>query len=352
MIKTLSRLVYTATKNSTVVASLTLASSAQAVVVLQYHHVDDNTPDSTSTSIQLFKQHLTYLADNGFNVVSLPDIVNNLKENIKSKEKTVAITFDDGYSSIYKNAYPLLKQYNFPFTIFINTAPIEANQKSHVSWEQLKEMKSHDGTIANHTHNHSHLINPGQPANQWKASFVNEIETAQKILNKHLDQDIKLFAYPYGEFDNTTNGLLRDMGYIGFGQQSGAIGTNMDLQSLPRYPASNQYGSFPAMATKLNSEAFEDVVFKPTFGVINESSENPPKLEIEGPESIVSQINCFGSSVGALTKTRINSQHYRIDSPAAFNARRFRFNCTARSNKTGNFQWISIPWVNIDKPEY
>ncbi|UZE94661.1 polysaccharide deacetylase family protein [Alkalimarinus alittae] len=346
--KKLPRLFYV----NTLALSLYIVSSAQAAVVLQYHHIDDNTPSSTSTSISLFKQHIQYLIDNNFSISSIPSIVEDLKNQKKEDNKTVGITFDDGYISVYKNAFPILKKYNIPFTIFVNTAPIEAKKASHVSWEQLREMKLQGATIANHTHQHSYLMSEGLDTDLWKRQFVDEITTAQAIINKRLNQDIKLFAYPYGEFDQPANTLLKEMGYIGFGQQSGATGFNMSLQSLPRYPASNRFGKFPLMAAKLNSTAFEDIEFKPHFGVINETSRNPPTLFIYGADGLVNNVNCFGSSVGALPKVKVDTETFIVSPETPFNTRRFRYNCTAKSTATGRFSWISIPWVDVTKRAY
>lgn len=340
---------------------------SHAAVILQYHHIDTDTPNSTSTSPDLFRQHIEYLVTNGYNISSLSNIIEALKAKETTPNKTVAITFDDGFISVYTHAFPILKEHKIPFTIFVNTDPIEAKRTTHVSWEQLKEMKSHGATVANHTHKHSHLINSAtHPINtsdannlytdndvansEWKESFLDEVETAQRLLKSNLNQDIKLFAYPYGEFDQYTNQLLADMGYIGFGQHSGAIGANMNMQSLPRYPASNQYGKFPLIATKLNSIAFEDTQFKPENGVIDDTSENPPTLYIVGDQSTLSNINCFGSSVGALPKIKIDSTTLMIKPEQPFTTRRFRYNCTAKSPETGDFRWVSIPWVNLSKP--
>ncbi len=340
-----------------IILSLLLSHAllAKAAVVLQYHHISNDTPFSTSTAPALFRQHIKYLIDNEFNISSLPDIVKALQREQPSPEKTVAITFDDGFISVYSHAFPILKAHNIPFTIFINTDPIQTKRPSHLSWEQLEEMKEHGATIANHTHEHSHLIYSGAYAtnsskmakDKWRKAFIDEVESAQKLINNRLNQDIKLFAYPYGEFDQRSNELLAEMGYVGFGQHSGAIGVGMNLQSLPRYPASNSYGKFPQIETKLNSIAFENIEFKPVFGIISDKAENPPKLYIQGDKSALNSINCFGSSVGELPKTNIDMTTLLIKSEHSFSSRRFRYNCTAKSPTTGHFMWASIPWVNL-----
>ncbi|WP_250657994.1 polysaccharide deacetylase family protein [Alkalimarinus coralli] len=323
------------------------AALSNAAVVLQYHHVDTETPDSTSTSPTLFKDHIEFIVNNDFKVTPLTEITHKLTNNEKVEDKTVAITFDDGYISVYENAFPILKKYGIPFTVFVNTDPIEANRPTHISWSQLREMKNNGGTIANHTHNHSYLIEPRSNAKVRENHIINEINTAQSIINKKLKQDIKLFAYPYGEFDKTTKKILSELGYISFGQHSGAIPSEPDFQALPRFPASNQYGQFPQFAQKLNSTAFENTTFKPNSGIVYQDRNNPPELFIYGDSSAIKNINCFGSSVGRLEKVRESASTYMVKAPTPFNMRRFRYNCTSRSTETGRFSWISIPWINL-----
>ena len=83
-------------------------------VIAQYHHVDDNTPASTSISPELFVQHMQYLQENNFNVLPLESVIETLRNKEALPEKTLVITFDDGYKSIYDTAFPILRQLNFP----------------------------------------------------------------------------------------------------------------------------------------------------------------------------------------------------------------------------------------------
>src|SRR5690606_39010930 len=143
--------------------------TAQAAVILQYHHVSDDMPASTSTSPALFKQHLQYLADNDFVVKSLPDVITALKAGKDLPDKTVAITFDDSYRSVYDVAFPLLQEYQFPFTVFINTALVGSNPRDFMGWEEIKAMSDAGVVIANHTHTHPHLVRleAGETRDQW-----------------------------------------------------------------------------------------------------------------------------------------------------------------------------------------
>ncbi len=329
-----------------VIIILFLPQTIRAAVVLQYHHIDTKTPNSTSTSPQLFIQHMKHLKDNNYTVISLNDLVLKVKTNSLGDEKLVAITFDDGYESVYTHAFPTLKKYQFPFTLFVDTAAIEAKRRGHVSWKQLREMKNNKATIANHTHNHQHLIRRDETNDEWKIRITNEINLAQSILAKRLTQDIKLLSYPYGEFDSKTLEVVSQLGYVSFGQHSGAIGSESNLQRLPRFSASNRFGQFPQFINKLQSTEFKNIRFEPKFGVLTPEKKNPPALYIYGNLNNLNTISCYSNTGEALIKLESKNNTLIFKATKPFLTRRFRYNCTAPEPDRKRFRWVSIPWIN------
>ena len=131
---------------------------SHGAVVLQYHHVDSETPASTSTPPGRFAMHLDYLADNGFEVVRLERLVARIRQGLPLPDRTVAITFDDGYVSIYETAFPMLREKGWPFTVFVNSEPHDQRKPLFMSWDQLRELHAGGATIANHTVGHPSLL--------------------------------------------------------------------------------------------------------------------------------------------------------------------------------------------------
>ena len=76
--------------------ALLLGAQAHALVILQYHHISDTTPASTSTSPERFGMHLAYLEKHDFDVVPLEQLVQILRSGQPLPDRSVAITFDDG----------------------------------------------------------------------------------------------------------------------------------------------------------------------------------------------------------------------------------------------------------------
>src|SRR5690625_5530461 len=104
--------------------ALLWCAQLHATVVLQYHHVSDTTPPSTSVTPELFEQHLDYLAAEGFHVASLPEIVTKLKKGEALPDKTVVITFYDSYCSVYDIAFLLIKVRNWSIFLSVKTHTI------------------------------------------------------------------------------------------------------------------------------------------------------------------------------------------------------------------------------------
>lgn len=112
----------------------------KTLIILMYHDIvaDDKGPDNLFDRARMtrseFAAHLRVIKER-FRVISVEDAINELKSIGHFKEDSVAITFDDGYSSVYNIAFPLLKQYGFPATVYLTTDWI--NKKISVWWEEL-----------------------------------------------------------------------------------------------------------------------------------------------------------------------------------------------------------------------
>jgi peptidoglycan/xylan/chitin deacetylase (PgdA/CDA1 family) len=100
-------------------------------LIIAYHHIHNETVDyyyeGYSTSLDNFKRQIEFFINNT-DIVSLDEIVKNENTGNKSSRWKVAITFDDGFYSVYKNALPVLNAHKLPFTIFLNKRAIEDDQ--------------------------------------------------------------------------------------------------------------------------------------------------------------------------------------------------------------------------------
>lgn len=326
-----------------------LPSTSLAAVILQYHHVSSETPPITSISVAGFREHMNYLKDNGFNVVPLPQLMKKLQNKQPVDDKTVAITFDDGYDNVYHNARPILKALNWPYTIFVNPTFIDGKYKRHMSWDQLNELAKEKVTIANHTMSHEYMVRTpkGTPPHQWQAKMIKEVEDAEARIHEMTGQNHKYLAYPYGEFNHELQVQMRKLGYIAFGQHSGAVGPYTNMTRVPRFPASGIYANLKTLEVKMNSLPFKIEGLQDANMVIKQ---NPATLQvyINVDDFNPSQLACFAQNALRATIEWKNKGMFTVVSPEALPEGRSRYNCTAPSQtKPGRFYWFSQPWLNL-----
>lgn len=339
-------------------ALLVFAPALPAAVVLQYHHVSDETPPSTSTSPGRFAMHLEYLATQGFAVVPLPELVDALRDGRSPSDRAVAITFDDGYISIYETAFPLLQRRGWPFTVFINSEPHDRGQTGFMSWEQLRELQASGATIANHTVSHPHLIRraPAQDDQAWRDWVRMEIGAAERRIAGQTGRTVKLLAWPYGEFNQPLLEIAESLGYAAFGQQSGPLAAYSDLGALPRFPFGGPYGDRRDFASKVNSlplplaggrEAIRLLTAgrQPLADIVLDGPNPRPVLGLRLGEAIApTGLSCFASGQGRIPVSVEPPWVYaQADEPLGTG--RSRYNCTAASGKPGRYYWFSQPWV-------
>ena len=95
------------------------AYAADYAVILMYHRFGENDYPSTNIRLEQFDAHLKTLASSDYNVMALADIIDRLQDGQPLPERTVAITIDDAYLSVYTEAWPRLQAYGFPATVFV-----------------------------------------------------------------------------------------------------------------------------------------------------------------------------------------------------------------------------------------
>ncbi|KGK00485.1 polysaccharide deacetylase family protein [Thalassotalea sp. ND16A] len=327
---------------------LIFASSARATVVLVYHHVSDKTPKSTSITPAQFKLHLQYFKDNGFKVIPLNTMVDSLKAKQPLEDKTLVITFDDGYSDILYNGHPLLTEYGYPYTLFINPETVPKSSGAYLDWAQIKQMADDGVLIANHGLRHDSLIKTpkGIDAATWLEQKLDELAAAEQVIADKVGQSWQYFALPYGEYTPQAQQKLEQLGFAVFTQQSGPVGASTDLTAIPRFPASMPYDRLGPLKDKLNSVAFNVSKKSQRAMTIVPFGEQPNKtVEIELIDFYPNMLSCFIAGAGIAEISWQGRERFTMNFDAKFKPGRNRSNCTAPSiSKPGRFYWYSRPW--------
>lgn len=318
-------------------------------VVLMYHRFDEERYPSTNITLEQFEAQLDYLQQEGFTIWPLRRFLSAILTNEEVPDRSVALTVDDAYLSVYEKAFPIAKQRKVPLTVFVSTDAVDHHLGGYMSWAQMREMAAHGIDFANHGASHDHLTEwrEGEDEAGWAARVTQDIEGAQQRLDKELGaQRPLLFAYPYGEFDCALAKLVRKLGYLGLGQHSGAIGPLTPRDALPRFPINEHYAPLEQFADKVASLPLPVAEQHPRDTQIGEN--NPPTLELkiapdEGPP--VEAIRCYLGNGRPLQVEVVDKWSVRLSAQTPLRRGRSRYNCTAPAGK-GRFYWFSQPWLN------
>jgi peptidoglycan/xylan/chitin deacetylase (PgdA/CDA1 family) len=337
---------------------LSMASVARAAdhaVVLLYHHVADDTPAVTSVTPAQFARHLDYLARHRFHVLPLQELVARIRQGEALPEKSVAITFDDAYRSVFTHAAPLLEKHGWPYTVFVSTDYIDHSYGNYMSWAQMRQLKAKGAAFANHSLSHAHLVRrlAGEDERAWQQRIRHQIKGAQQRLEQELGVKAKMLAYPYGEFSRPLRALVKGLGYTAFGQQSGAIGPETSSTALPRFPLMGHYAEMEAFALRVRVRPLPVSLTGEQRNLLP-ADERRPELTIRlGQGSFRdSSVRCYYQGKAMPMQWLDEKQAtFAIRSAVPLPAGRSKYTCTAPATKgKGIFFWYSHPWV-LPKPD-
>jgi peptidoglycan/xylan/chitin deacetylase (PgdA/CDA1 family) len=287
-------------------------------------------------------------------VVSLGEALQQNDPDSSATKPRVAITFDDAFTSIYTTAFPLLQQYQYPFTIFVATDFITNKSKQYLSWQQLTEMADAGATIANHTLSHGHMVRrqAGEDKVTWLHRQTQEVIQAQNIIEAQTGTSFRLLALPYGEYEPSLIYAVKALSFYIFGQQSGAVAITDLPMIIPRFPMGGRYSDLATFGTKVNTRAFpnQGKIINPILS----HHQSRPLLGLSFPKGNwrLKDLACYGPG-GRLNLDKTSATSFAVRSKVDLTAGRSRYNCTM-PDQQGRFYWYSQIWMmkNIDGSWY
>lgn len=186
----------------------------QTVPVLVYHRFSKSRKGKMIVSEADFRAQMAYLHDNRYHVIPLEQLVDFIDFKTPLPEKSVVLTFDDGWLSFYDIALPILKEYGYPATLFVYTDFIGAGKA--MSWEQLDSLEKQNIDIQCHTKSHRNLavLKKKERFDAYFEDVKNEILASTQMIREKLGKECRILAYPYGATNHLVIEMLKKHGYL------------------------------------------------------------------------------------------------------------------------------------------
>ena len=314
------------------------------VISLMYHRFEENKYPSTNIRMIDFREHIKIIEESNISFVNPKNFEEELRNN-KLKRK-ILLTIDDGFSSFYKNAWPILKKKKIPFILFISTREVGAF--NYMTWDQIREIsKENFVEIGNHSHTHEYL------ADESSELIKEDISKSKTIFKKNLGKNSDFFSYPFGEYSNDFKKIIKDFGFkYAFGQHSGVMDETKDFYELPRYPINEKYGEIKRFKSLTKTLPFKFKKIDPDEKYLLQAK-NPPNVKIEFYKNIknLKSVGCYSNEGGKWRQSEIkfeNSNTLLINVAEKFVGERGRINCSLR-DPSGLWRWLGIQFVISEK---
>ena len=309
-----------------------------------YHRFDESKYPSTNIQLDVFREQLKIIENEGIQFIHPKNFEENLSEN--KKERKILLTIDDGLLSFYQNAWPILKEKKIPFILFVNTR--EVGSFNYMNWNQILELHEADHVeIGNHSHSHEYLVDESPEI------IKNDILKSIEIFNKKIGKNSNFFSYPFGEYSQEFKKIIKELGFdYAFGQHSGVIDETKDLWELPRFPINEKYGELNRFKTLMKTLPFKYKKIIPEDKYLLQSK-NPPNVKIFFKENInnLEQITCFSNEGNKWRNSKISfieKNTLEIKISEKFIGERGRINCSLREID-GFWRWLGIQFVISEK---
>lgn len=206
------------------------------VPILMYHYISDPPPGADryridlSTSPSDFEAQLAWLAEQGYQTITLDNLYNYLVAGYALPEKPIILTFDDGYVDAYENALPLLLKYGFVGSFFVLTGPADrGGEGQYLTWDKIITMSQAGMDIQLHSREHYDLRNRSHDF------LIFQILGGKQSIEAHTQKPVHWFAYPSGRYDTNVILILKSADFWGaLTTQIGHTHTTATLFDFPR----------------------------------------------------------------------------------------------------------------------
>jgi len=314
------------------------ASPVEEVTVLIYHRFGEGRYPTTNVGTERFREQMAYLLANNYRVISLADLVNALASKKPLPDKAVVITIDDAYKSVYRNGWPILKSFGFPFTVFVYVKGVEDGFYDYMTWNQIRELQAQGVDFQDHGYSHQRMadVPEGMAEESYRSWLSADMIKSSRIMMEKLGSRPRFFAVPYGEYNQQIIDEARLAGYDAvLTQDPGSVSRYSDPFLIPREPIlGNDWSTMRHFEEVLGRVDLPLTDMVPPYGNLAGIPESFG-ARITNPERYVpSSLGIYVSELGWLNP-KVNGDIISVANSAHLNRKLNRVMIRAREKGTG-----------------
>ena len=230
------------------------------VSVLGYHDFSETTPETEMLiRTSKFRKQMEAIKNLGLPVIPMADFQAWKRGEKDIADKSIVITIDDGWKAVYTDAYPILKEFGFPFTLFLYKNYVDGGGKALTS-AMIEEMQKNGGTIGSHSVSHPYPGTVKSHRRKGREAFDkflrSELGESKRFLESKIGARVTTYAYPGGFHTEEMFPLADEFGYEHlFTVLPGKIRRSHDNRTLPRYVILGTHDRIFDLATGFNEVA-------------------------------------------------------------------------------------------------
>ena len=311
------------------------SSAADSASVIIYHRFGEEKYRSTNIRLDQFEAHIRELSDPRYNVLPLPRIIDSLQNGKALPDRSLAITIDDAFLSVYTEAWPRLRAAGLHFTLFVATQAVDVNRPGYMSWDQIRTLHRAGVTIGSQTHTHLDMPVASDEKNRQ------ELEVSNRRFLDKVGAVPDIIAYPFGHYSLAVRKVVTEAGFrAGFGQHSGILHSGSDMFYLPRFAMNEIFGDIERLRIVANALPLRVGDFVPADPLLSPAA-NPPAVGFTVADELTGQLGrlrCYGNSGGELSLELLGPR-VEIRFASALPEGRSRINCTMPA-PDGRWRWF------------
>lgn len=193
-------------------------NKSSIVSILGYHDFRDRGGTPMMINADRFRQQMKAIKDSKIPVIAMRDLLAWKKGEKNIPDEAIVITMDDGWEGVYQYAYPVLKEYGFPFTMYLYSKYVNIGGRS-MTWAQIKEMMAYGAEVGSHSVSHENMTSRrdkrrGERNETDQQTWIlSELKDSKEFLEKNLGVPCTSFAYPFGNLNETIVQTAQQVGY-------------------------------------------------------------------------------------------------------------------------------------------